>query len=61
MLSLLQVALYTAELERVQAEMVQEFQVLQEEKAQAVAEAYDRAQVEMKAVHHSLDGKSVRG
>ncbi|XP_040185186.1 kinesin-like protein KIFC3 isoform X4 [Rana temporaria] len=51
-----QVALYTAELERVQAEMVQEFQVLQEEKAQAVAEAYDRAQVEMKAVHHSLDG-----
>ncbi|XP_077309972.1 kinesin-like protein KIFC3 isoform X2 [Lithobates pipiens] len=51
-----QVALYTAELERVQAEMVQEFQVLQEEKAQAVSEAYDRAQVEMRAVHHSLDG-----
>ncbi|CAI9616554.1 unnamed protein product [Staurois parvus] len=51
-----QVALYAAELERVQADMVQEFQVLQEEKALAVAEAYDQAQVEMRAVHHSLDG-----
>ncbi|XP_072278868.1 kinesin-like protein KIFC3 isoform X2 [Pyxicephalus adspersus] len=51
-----QVALYAAELERVQAEMVQEFQALQDEKAVAVAGAYDRAQEEMRAVHHSLDG-----
>ncbi|KAM5125419.1 kinesin-like protein KIFC3 [Mantella aurantiaca] len=51
-----QAALYAAELERVQAQMVEEFQALQEEKAVGVAEAYDRAQDEMRAVHYSLDG-----
>uniref|UniRef100_A0A8C5QQY6 Kinesin-like protein n=1 Tax=Leptobrachium leishanense TaxID=445787 RepID=A0A8C5QQY6_9ANUR len=51
-----QVELYAAELDQSQAQMVQEFRSLQEEKEQAVSEAFQRAQVEMKAVHHSLDG-----
>ncbi|CAN2389307.1 Belongs to the TRAFAC class myosin-kinesin ATPase superfamily. Kinesin family [Pristimantis euphronides] len=51
-----QVALYAAELDHAQEQMVQEFRSLQEEKDLAVSEAYERAQEEMRAVHHSLDG-----
>ncbi|XP_063294630.1 kinesin-like protein KIFC3 isoform X3 [Pelobates fuscus] len=51
-----QVDLYALELDQSQAQMVQEFQTLQEEKEQAVSEAFQRAQVEMRAVHLSLDG-----
>ncbi|XP_063801886.1 kinesin-like protein KIFC3 isoform X2 [Pseudophryne corroboree] len=51
-----QLALYAAELDRSQAQMVDEFQCLQEQKELAVSEAFERAQEEMRAVHHSLDG-----
>ncbi|KAM4012324.1 kinesin-like protein KIFC3 isoform 2-T2 [Anomaloglossus baeobatrachus] len=52
----IKVALYAAELDREQEQMVQEFQALQEEKERAVSEAFERAQEEMRAVHQSLDG-----
>ncbi|XP_053558636.1 kinesin-like protein KIFC3 [Bombina bombina] len=51
-----QVELYEQELDQSQAQMVQEYQSLQEEKEQAVADAFKRAQEEMRAVHYSLDG-----
>ncbi|XP_073515950.1 kinesin-like protein KIFC3 isoform X1 [Phyllobates terribilis] len=51
-----QVALYAAELDHAQEQMVQEFRSLQEEKELAVSEAFERAQEEMRAVHQSLDG-----
>ncbi|XP_068117250.1 kinesin-like protein KIFC3 isoform X2 [Hyperolius riggenbachi] len=51
-----QVAMYAAELDRLRAGMEREFQVLQEEKELAVADAYDKAQEEMRSVHLSLDG-----
>lgn len=52
-------ALYAAELDRAQEQMVQEFRSLQEEKELAVSEAFERAQEEMRAVHQSLDGEYV--
>ncbi|XP_053304393.1 kinesin-like protein KIFC3 isoform X2 [Spea bombifrons] len=51
-----QVEVYAMELERTQIQMMQEFQSLQQEKEQAVAEAFQHAQTEMRVVHHSLDG-----
>ncbi|XP_041447214.1 kinesin family member C3 S homeolog isoform X1 [Xenopus laevis] len=51
-----QVKLYDLELDKAQAQMVQEYQSLQVEKEQAVAEAFEKAQGEMRAVHQSLDG-----
>ncbi|KAM8946025.1 kinesin-like protein KIFC3 [Pelodytes ibericus] len=51
-----QVDLYEQELHQAQVQMVQEFQSLQEEKEQAVSEAYQRTQEDMRAVHHSLEG-----
>ncbi|KAE8609238.1 hypothetical protein XENTR_v10011756 [Xenopus tropicalis] len=51
-----QVKLYDLELDKAQTQMVQEYETLQVEKEQAVAEAFERAQEEMRAVHQSLDG-----
>ncbi|XP_014802596.1 PREDICTED: kinesin-like protein KIFC3 isoform X2 [Calidris pugnax] len=51
-----QIVMYEAELERAHGQMLEEMQVMEEEKNRAIEEAFSRAQVEMKAVHENLAG-----
>ncbi|PKU42397.1 kinesin-like protein kifc3 isoform x1 [Limosa lapponica baueri] len=51
-----QIMMYEAELERAHGQMLEEMQVMEEEKNRAIEEAFSRAQVEMKAVHENLAG-----
>ncbi|KAL2300188.1 hypothetical protein Nmel_012152 [Mimus melanotis] len=51
-----QIMMYEAELERAHGQMLEEMQAMEEEKNQAIEEAFSRAQVEMKAVHENLAG-----
>uniref|UniRef100_A0ABM5EUB0 Kinesin-like protein n=2 Tax=Pogona vitticeps TaxID=103695 RepID=A0ABM5EUB0_9SAUR len=51
-----QVRLYESELERAHEQMLEEMQNMEEDKNQAIEEAFSRAQVEMKAVHENLAG-----
>ncbi|XP_042695443.1 kinesin-like protein KIFC3 isoform X3 [Centrocercus urophasianus] len=51
-----QIAMYESELERAHGQMLEEMQVMEDEKNRAIEEAFSRAQVEMKAVHENLAG-----
>ncbi|NXY59176.1 KIFC3 protein, partial [Callaeas wilsoni] len=51
-----QIMMYEAELERAHGQMLEEMEVMEEEKNRAIEEAFSRAQVEMKAVHENLAG-----
>uniref|UniRef100_A0A7M4G147 Kinesin-like protein n=1 Tax=Crocodylus porosus TaxID=8502 RepID=A0A7M4G147_CROPO len=51
-----QIMLYESELERAHGQMLEEMQKMEDEKNQAIEEAFARAQVEMKAVHENLAG-----
>ncbi|KAM9507929.1 kinesin-like protein KIFC3 isoform 2-T2 [Guaruba guarouba] len=51
-----QIMMYEAELERAHGQMLEEMQAMEEEKNNAIEEAFSRAQVEMKAVHENLAG-----
>lgn len=56
-----QIAMYESELERAHGQMLEEMQVMEDEKNRAIEEAFSRAQVEMKAVHENLAGEEGSG
>lgn len=51
--------MYESELERAHEQMLEEMQNMEEDKNRAIEEAFNRAQVEMKAVHENLAGEYI--